>query len=194
MNLDRVRDLQIDLYGAAAAVVLVAAGYGLYLHKPLSDAMRRGAMQERYAQVNEQVTTLRSACSSQQKETENSRLRLATLAASLRSPGGTDELLSRLDHLASECGLQLGGWQPGGEEVHDQYSTHIYWIQGRAAFPDLCKWLSLVESGVPLLDITHFTIRGAGERSIDDKCDFECTLRLYTGWDAAVTEVAQVTP
>lgn len=194
MNLNRMRELQIDLCGTVSALLLAVAGYGLYLHAPLSDAMRRAPVEERCAEVERQVASLKSTCAARIEENEQMRGRLATLAAALRSPAGTDELLSRLDRLATECGLDIGGWQPGGEESHDQYATHVYWIQGRASFPDLCKWLSLVESGVPLLDVTHFTVRGGGERSVNGKCDFDCTLRLYTGWDASITEVAKATP
>jgi hypothetical protein len=194
MRLERLREYKIDLCGAAAALLLAGAGYGIYLHKPLSDASRREPMRQRCADVYRESESLRATCATRQKELEATRARLITLAASLRSPAGTDELLSRLDHLATECGVQIGGWQPGGEDTRDQYSAHVYWIQGKASFPDLRKWLSLVENGVPLLDVTHFAIRGAGERMADGKCEFECTLRLYTGWDAAVTEVAKAGP
>ena len=194
MNLDRVRELQIDLCGAAVAILVMAAGYGLYLNQPLSDAMRRRPVQDRFTEVSRQLDSLRANCTSLRKEADDARAGLTRLAASLRSPASTDELLSRLDHLAVECGLQIAAWQPGGDEIEDQYSTHVYWLQGRASFPDLCKWLSLMENGVPLLDVSHFSIREGNDREADGRCEFDCTLRLYTGWDAVVTEVAQAGP
>jgi hypothetical protein len=193
MRLDRLKGMQIDLVGAALAVIIAAGGYGLYLHAPLSDARMGEPVHRRRVALDQEVASLRQACAARTREIEQARGQLSKLSASLRSPGTIDELLARLDNLASQCGVQIASWQPGGEEQHDQYNTHLYWIQGRASFPDLCQWLALVENGVPLLDVTHFAIRSPGAKE-EGTCQFECTLKLYTGWDNGAMEVAVAEP
>jgi hypothetical protein len=193
MTLDRLKGMQIDLAGAALAIVVVSSGYLLYLRAPLSDTLMGDPVHRHRVAVDQQVAALRQACAARTREIEEARGRLAKLSAALRSPGTIDELLARLDNLASQCGVQIASWQPGGEEQHDQYTTRLYWIHGRAAFPDLCKWLALVENGVPLLDVTHFAIRSSGAKA-EAACEFECTLKLYTGWDSGAMEVAVAQP
>jgi len=83
----------------------------------------------------------------------------------------------RLDELSAQCGVTVARWQPIGIESGAEYQAHLFVVEGTARFPALYRWFASLEGGVPYLDVTHFAIDG--DRSGDQPCHFECSMRFY---------------
>lgn len=64
---------------------------------------------------------------------------------------------------------------------HDGYRIFRFLVEGKATFPALWRWFSMIESDVAYLDISHFAIQATQERDKEQNtlCTFECSQKYY---------------
>lgn len=192
MNLERLKEMKIDLAGIALFMLIAAGGYAMFLHEPLADAMAEHAVQENCRKAQQKLTTLQEKLLSAYRKRDAMRDKLDRLGTLSAAPDSMDELLSRLDQLAEECGVQIVQWRPIGLEEHEDYTVRVFSVQGQAEFTGLSRWFALIESGVPLLDVTHFSV-GAEKTAGKTTCKFECTLKLCNGGKLKNVEMVAMT-
>lgn len=197
-----IREMQMDLIGLGLLLAVAVGGYVLFLHGPLADAWVKKKVCSKREEIVRHVDELKSQSLKRRQEMRDLETDLVRLNNELRAPVGIDELIKRLDDLARQCNLEIARWQPRGTEPHAEYEVHIFQVQGNSTFLGLYRWLALIESGVPLLDVTHFAIRvnrapelGEAETQDDPRnCEFECTLKMYRGWRGDAVEMAAAKP
>lgn len=66
-------------------------------------------------------------------------------------------------------------------------------MQASANFAGVHGWLAMLEAGVPLLDVTHFDITAAGD-PIKGRCEFSCSLRMYSANSPEAMQLASAHP
>ncbi|MBN1347648.1 MAG: type 4a pilus biogenesis protein PilO [Phycisphaerae bacterium] len=198
MNLTKWRQYDVDAAGAALLIGVALVGYALLIHAPLMDSMRHGRAQSQHEDVTATIALLNQKLDTTRLEIEEARRQLSVSKARTPSAQDMDDLLARIDAVASQCGVVLTQLQPMGVQHHSGYQVATFLVQGKASFKGLHQWFSLIESGVPYLDITHFSITvlddkqresGTGD---DVMCRFECTKRLYlSGSEPGETALAK---
>lgn len=188
-----LKGLEVDLAGAAAVLVAAIAGYALFLQGPLHDAMGGSRLEEQQSAAASAIATLQADYKSRLGRVEAARARLATQSGWLGDADAPSEVLARINEFARQCEVRIGRWQPQAVQVCAEYREQAFVIDGEAAWPALLQWLALVEEGVPLLDLTHFTV-SAPVSPGQGNCTFSCTLKLYRGKDKPMVQVVAVQP
>ncbi len=183
MSSNRISLDRLDLTAVAAllAPLAVLAAYVLCLHGPLTTVLQRESTRRTEREMAQALTDLQKTCLTRMERIRTAQAYLADHQPATDSGDSGDQALDRLARLASECGVILGRWQPIGAHRAEGYETRAFTVQGTSAFPALRNWFSLVETGVPRMDMTHFSIRqtqgpAGGPASL---CEFECTLKLH---------------
>ena len=184
-----LKGMEIDAAGGAAVTALLLAGYLLLIRSPLHDALAGSDLEVRQAQTTQAILSLRKEFSRNSIQIEDTRKLLLTKASWLTHSDLPDEVLARINELARQCEVRISRWQPQGQQAFAEYRVQSFAVEGVASWPALLRWFALIEEGVPLLDVTHFSV--AGPRApARIGCEFSCSLKLYLGADDAVLEVA----
>lgn len=187
-----LKGVEIDIVGAAAVAGLLVVGYFLLLRGPLEDVRigRDLEMKQQAAAISIQLVQKKYI--DRLGKLEEGQRALAVQASWLRNPDLPDEVLGRISELAKQCDVRVIRWQPQGVQTFTEYQARSFSVDGAASWPALLRWLSLLEEGAPLLDVTNFTV-GASTVPGDTACQFSCSLKLYQGRGAKTMEVAAVT-
>lgn len=188
-----LKGLEVDLAGAAAILLVAVGGYALFLRAPLRDAMNGSRLTEQQAEAAAAIASLQSDYKSRVHRIEQAQTRLAAQTGWLGDADAPSEVLARINEFARQCEVRIGRWQPQPIRVCSDYREQTFVVDGEAAWPALLQWLGLVEAGVPLLDMTHFTISTPVSPG-QGGCTFSCTLKLYRGKDKPMVQVVAVHP
>jgi len=175
----KLKGLEVDAAGAVAVLVLLAAGYAFLLHRPLNDVMAAQHLQGRQAEAAEAILEAHNDYAAGFRRLEQTRAQLETGARWLVHPELPDEVLARINTLARTCDVRISRWQPQGVQSTSEYQAQLFVMEGAASWPDLMKWLALIEQGVPLFDVTHLSIAAAQSEPGRGECEFTCSLKLY---------------
>jgi hypothetical protein len=162
------------------SVALPAIAYLLLVHPSLQDLLDRQAVLDEEQRLLSSIAELRRAYVGTFEDIRHKQDELERQAVSVDPIGEVDEVLARLNTLGSQCGVEINSWRPIGRTEHEQYETELYIVEGESAFIDLHRWFVLIETGLPLLDVSHFSLQ-ANQRSNENKCTFECTFKLHSG-------------
>jgi len=179
-----------DVVGAGLFLTVALAGYGLFVHRPLNDALHKASATENLHHVRRSFDSLQNTFTLQQRKIDNVRERLDGHHAALLRPRTADGFLSNLNEIAGQCGVEVTRWQPTGVQEYPGYQAEGFLVEGRASFPAVHRWLALIEAGAPFLDVTHFSIRSSDK---DGGCAFECSLISYSATQTT-EHVARATP
>lgn len=188
-----LKKLQMSAAGACVALVLLVAGYILLIQPPLNDIRADSKLRVQQDRVAQTIGSLRQDFAGRLRKLEESRQLLLSKASWLDRPDLPDEVLSRINELARQCEVRIIGWKPQGQQATSEYHTQIFSLEGAATGPALLRWFALVEEGVPLLDVTHFSVTGPSVPN-QNTCEFSCSLKLYLGGQARAMEVAAARP
>jgi len=152
-------------------------GYALLVHTSLCHLLRAEPVRRQHSGMHATMAALREQCRTTRALLDEEQQRLARAAANIPATQATDELLVRLNEISAQCGVNVARWQPIGIESGAEYQAHLFVVEGTARFPALYRWFASLEGGVSYLDITHFAIQA--DRSDDQSCRFECSMRFY---------------
>lgn len=188
-----LKNIQMDAVGAAVALVMLAGGYYLLIQPPLKDCMADNALRVEQDKATQAICNLRQAYLGQLRMLEESQQRLLSRATWLSRPDLPEEVLSRINELARQCDVRIIRWQPQSLQALKEYQVQIFSLEGSASGTALLRWFALIEAGVPLLDITHFSVTGPPTPD-QNVCEFTCSLKLYLGNEDRVMEVATAQP
>jgi len=171
----------VDMAGVALLVLVALLGYALTVHGPLRDSLRYDQARRQRDEATAGLASMRTRCASVKDQIKEYENRLQHMESSLPDPRTANGPLSRLQDLASRCGVVLTRLQPMTTTKNPGYQASLFQIAGHGSFPAIQRWLARIESDVPYLDVTHFQIRASGEknRAGQTMCLFECTPRLY---------------
>ena len=169
----------VDAVGAGLVLTVILAGYGMLVHRPLGDALRKAPAVRDLEDARADLDSLQNTYTLQQRKVDAIQNRLDADRAALLRPRTADGFLSQLNDIAKQCGVQVARWKPMGVEDHDDYQAERFLVEGRASFPAIYRWLALIEAGVPFMDVTHFSIRTLAKGS-ENTCVFECSLTSYS--------------
>ena len=170
---------RVDLLGAGLFLTVALAGYGLFIHRPLKDALDKTSATRRLHDARAAYNSLQNTCTLQQRKVENVRKRLHENRTELLRPRVVDGFLSQLNEMARQCGMEVAKWQPAGAQEHEQFHSEGFQIEGRGSFPAVYHWMALIEAGVSFLDVTHFSIESS-RKDADEMCVFKCSLMSYS--------------
>ncbi len=161
-------------------ILTALVGYALLVHRPLTDSLRYAESLAQHEQILSKVTALKAELNSVKSRLAEED-RSGCEEAAPPAPDVVDDLLGKLNDLASKCGVVVTRLQPMGAEERDGYQIRVFLFEGTATFPALHRWLAMMESEVPYSDVTHFAIRGTriGKGDEETVCSFECSQRLY---------------
>jgi hypothetical protein len=172
------RQLNVDVVGAIAVAGLITLGYGLFVWSPMNRCLEAEPARQQEADLAADVSTLQTRCAEHLRKIEKMKTSLSAQSMTMTPIDEVDQLLARLDQLGSQCDVDLAGWQPVGELSGEEYTSKLFRLQGTASFRAFHRWLTLVESGLPLVDVTHFSLREEGKNQ-ETGCLFDCTLRVH---------------
>jgi len=180
MNPRHLQRYDVDMLGGGVLVLTALVGYALLVHRPLTDSLRYAEVLAQHEETLGKVTALKA-----QLHSMKSRLaedgRSDCEEAGPPAPDVMDDLLGKLNDLASQCGVVVTRLQPTGAAERAGYQIRAFLFEGTASFPALHRWFAMMESQVPYSDVTHFAIRGTkiGKGDEETVCSFECSQRLY---------------
>jgi hypothetical protein len=177
-NLDW-KSWRIDALGAGMFLTVALAGYGLFVHHAMTDALAKKSTIEDLHAARAAFDSVQNTYTLQQRKVDNVQHRLQRNRAALLRPRAADGFLSQLNEIASQCGVQVARWQPEGGLQHEHFQTEGFWIEGRGSFPAIYRWMALIEAGVPFLDMTHFSIQSL-RNGEEETCTFKCSLISYS--------------
>ncbi|MBI4581330.1 MAG: hypothetical protein HY718_16635 [Planctomycetes bacterium] len=186
-----LKGLEIDLAGAAAVIAVLVAGYLLLLRIPLEDAMAGAELIAKQRATAQAIGSLQKEYVDRFRRLKQAEQTLAMRASWLTRSDLPGEVLGRINELARQGDVRIIRWQPRGLQVLSEYQVQLFSVEGAAAWPSLLRWLALIEEGVPLLDVTHFTVNTPATPGQVD-CDFSCSLKLYLGGGGQARQVAAV--
>lgn len=176
-----------DTAGVALLAAIMLAGYALLVHTSLCHLLRSDAVRQQHRNMQATVADLSEQCRTTRELLDETQQRLTRAAAQIPGTQATDELLVRINEISAQCGVTVARWQPIGIESGAEYQAHLFVVEGTARFPALYHWFASLEGGVPYLDVTHFAIQG--DRTGDQPCRFECSMRFYCNGSNAVASV-----
>ncbi len=190
MNTLDWRKHDVDIAGAAIVAVVAVVGYALAIHGPLSDSVSYERAKRREKQVQLAVSALEAKIASAEAKLGANNATLESMSATLPSSHDVHNLIARIHAIASGCEVVLTRLHPTATARETGYQVIALLVEGRATFPKLHRWFARMESEVPYVDISNFSIRKANEGPVDEQvaCLFECSLKFYIG--AAAEEPA----
>jgi hypothetical protein len=189
-----LRKHNVDLLGGGLLTVLGTVCYILFLHSALADSLRQSQVDAQHREASEAVTALQKRSRAVRCEIDEGRTRLASLNSKLPDDHALDKVISRLQVLASECDVVLLKLHPARTDHTADYQVTTLLVDGRGTFPAIRRYFGSIEVKVPYLDVTHFDIRRASEKSADPTCQFECTTKFYFSAHSARTTALASTP
>jgi len=169
----------VDAVGFGLVLTVMLAGYGMLVHRPLGDALRKVPAVRGVEDARADLDSLQNMCMLQQRKVDAIQKRLDAGRTALLRPRTAEGFLSQLNDIAKQCGVQVARWKPLGVEDHDDYQAERFLVEGRAPFPAIYRWLALIETGVPFMDVTHLSIRTLA-KGFENTCVFECSLTSYS--------------
>ena len=195
MKANQWRQYDVDLAGLGLLVAVTVVGYALAIHGPLSDSFRHDRARREQEEMALKVASLRARGAAIEAKIEHAKHRLSSMEAKLLDSHAVDEVIARLHDAASQCKVVLTRFQPTVASRQTGYQSRKFLVEGHGPFRALHRWFSQIESDVPYLDVTHFSIRSSGKQVSqadgESVCHFECSQRLYLGEsDAAGTALA----
>ena len=166
-----------DAAGATVLALIVLGGYTLLVHTSLCHVLRAEPVRRQHSEMQATMAALREQCQTPRASLDEEQQRLTRAAAKIPGAQATDEVLVRLNEISAQCGVTVARWQPIGIEFGAEYQAHLFVVEGTAHFPALYRWFASLEGDVSYLDVTHFAIQG--DRSDDQPCRFECSMKFY---------------
>lgn len=188
-----LRGVELDVAGLAAVIGLAVAGYLLLLRGPAQDVLAAKPLEQEQAVAARDLVSLQAEYSRRFRELETSRGKLASQGGWLADTNLPADVLSRVNELARQCNVRITRWQPQGVQNCQEYQEQLFSMDGVATWPGLLQWMALTEQGVPLLDVSHFSLStpanpGQGE------FEFSCSLKLYRGAASPGVQTVAVKP
>jgi hypothetical protein len=189
MTHDDFRHLDMNITGAALTALFALAGYGLLVHRPLTDMLAHDATLGRVDEMAASVAAKQSACAKQRVQIDMARQALSASQAALRPADSFGQTLAAITEIAQQCNVEVTRWQPIGVDQKAEYIVQRCLVEGRATFPALYAWFHDLEQKTTQLDVTHFRIQSEANDPTQP-CRFECSIRVYAGVRPDATQMA----
>ena len=172
------RKYDVDLAGLGLLVAILFVGYIVFIGNPLADSVSYESVKLEHAEMQKTLRASQAKLVSLERQVENVTREFNAAKGMLPGPVPGDQLLAQLDDIAMQCGIVVARWEPTGRQSLADYQVDRFVVDGKASFPALYRWFSLVEAGVPHLDITNFSVRADNNKK--ELCDFHCSIRYYS--------------
>jgi len=159
----RPRVFDVDLYGAAA-VVLMVAGTWLLALRPLQARLAQARQADRQWQENSaarqaELTRLQEAGARRRALAESLRRTRDVLEEST----GVAGLVRGLGQLSEPCGLRLEAVTPGDKQTAERYNKVAVEARLRGGFREMRVLLARLNRELPFVGVRSLSVRTAGQ-------------------------------